>query len=439
VQARFQTGSDFAARQKLFSQHLLSILKIRSLVIREITKMGAAISSYGGATQQPTIKSEWLLQYEDSLVKYASNASLETFNQEGVTFLALAYQASEAPYEGSPNQHLRFALSKDGGETWTANRVVMFGIAPLWSPVLYYHKPSSKLYLFYSESRKSFSPGGDIKCIHSTDVGATWSAPSTIYTHEDDGEVPKIVSNRPAVGPDGTWYLPFHTEPVDSYKVFNSKTWSALQEAEDRTPMLPTPPAAVPQGLITSAGVLVSLDNGASWTVRGHLEDAKTWLIQPTIDVTAKGELVMLFRTSVGKIYSSRSTDKGTTWTPAAATSVLNPNSKFSSLTIDNQMLLAHHPSATSQSTLILSLSVDDGKRWEKLCTVDEDVALLVSKASAGGSNGALAGGNVGGGSSGAIFCNPCIKEWAEDTVLVVYTVWGKGLKLSTLKLATVD
>jgi BNR repeat-like domain len=403
--------------------------------------MGAAISSYG-VTQQPTIKSEWLLHYEDSLVKYASHASLETFVQDGVTLLALAYQASEAPYEGSTNQHLRFALSKDGGETWTPNRVIMFGLGPIWSPVLFYHKFSARLYLFYSESRKAFSPGGDIKCIYSTDAGATWSAPLTIYTHEEDGEVPKVVSNRPALGPDGTWYLPFHTEPVDSHKVFNAKSWCALQEAGDRIPTLPTPPAAaVPQGLITSAGVLVSKDNGASWKVQGHLEDSKTWLIQPTIDVTSKGELVMLFRTSMGKIYTSRSTDRGQTWTPVIATSLQNPNSKFSSLTIDNQMLLAHHPSTTSQSTLILSLSVDDGKRWERLCTVEEEVPSLVPKAAVGGSIGALAssGSAVGGIGGNPIFCNPCINEWAEDTVLVVYTVWGKGLKLATLKLATID
>jgi predicted neuraminidase len=397
--------------------------------------MGAALSSSYAVTQQPIVKTEWLLQFEDSLVKYASNASLETFSQDGTTFLALAYQASEAPHEGSSNQHIKFQLSKDGGHTWTATRVVMFGLGPIWSPVLFYHKQTAKLFLFYSESRKSYSPGGDIKCINSADAGATWSSPLTIYTHEDDGEVPKVVSNRPAIGPDGTWYLPFHTEPVDSYKVFNTATWNALQEAEGKLNTLSTPPTAVPQGIITSAGVLVSQDNGASWKVRGHLEDNKTWLIQPTIDVTSAGDLIMLFRTSMGKIYSSRSTDKGQTWTPAAATTLQNPNSKFASLTIDNQMLLAHHPSSTAQSTLILSLSVDDGKRWEKLCTVEEDVPLVASKAAASGSTNALGASTA----NGTIFCNPSIKEWAEDTVLVVYTVWGKGLKLATLKLATVD
>lgn len=31
-------------------------------------------------------------------------------------------------------------ISKDGGETWSASRVVVWGIAPSWSPVLFYDK-----------------------------------------------------------------------------------------------------------------------------------------------------------------------------------------------------------------------------------------------------------------------------------------------------------
>jgi hypothetical protein len=36
-------------------------------------------------------------------------------------------------------------------------------------------------------------------------------------------------------------------------------------------------------------------------------------------------------------------------------------------------------------------------------------------------------------------FTCPCIAEWADDTVKVAYTVWGQGIKLATVKLATVD
>jgi hypothetical protein len=36
-------------------------------------------------------------------------------------------------------------------------------------------------------------------------------------------------------------------------------------------------------------------------------------------------------------------------------------------------------------------------------------------------------------------FTSPSIVEWADDTIKVVYTVWGTGLRLATVKLATVD
>ncbi len=163
-------------------------------------------------------------------IKYASSSSLAVIRRgDGSKWLALAYQASDTAYEGSRGQHIRFALSKDGGETFAPSRAVMWGAAPLWSPSLHHdagegmevvrpvssrQRPSAaaqqggqtawhrqqhwssvgwgcrlgarvhaacpitpdvclpapfcaaatnRLFLFYSESRKSLSPGGDIK------------------------------------------------------------------------------------------------------------------------------------------------------------------------------------------------------------------------------------------------------------------------------------
>ena len=67
---------------------------------------------------------------------------------------------------------------------------------------------SNRLFLFYCESRKSLSPGGDIKLITSPDLGETWSSPTTIYAHEAEGEVPKVCGSKLLVAKDGTWYLP---------------------------------------------------------------------------------------------------------------------------------------------------------------------------------------------------------------------------------------
>lgn len=188
-------------------------------------------------------------------VKYASSSSLAVIKRgDGSKWLALAYQAAAVPYEGSRGQHICFALSKDGGETFSPSRPVMWGVGPLWSPSLHHdagarraaagpgtaaappdsvgaavgggpgrrdaarlphrrrpctHPPATnRLFLFYSESRKALSPGGDIKVVTSADYGETWGAPQLLYAHEAEGEVPKVCGHRLLVAKDGTWYLP---------------------------------------------------------------------------------------------------------------------------------------------------------------------------------------------------------------------------------------
>lgn len=369
--------------------------------------MGAGYSRQSGELAE--ITHSWALNFDSSTIKYASGASLESYTHKGKKFLGLAFQASESAYECNPSQHLRFMRSTDGGETWTPSRCVMWGLGPIWGPALL--SDAGKLYLFYSESRKAYSPGGDVKFISSADGGETWGPPATIYTHEDEEEVPKVTANRPAVGKDGTWYLPMHREPAESFKAFSAKSFNGRKEGD--APSTEAPPGAPAQGITTSAGLLVSKDKGKTWKVAGNVEDAKTWLIEPAVEETAGGKLLMLFRTAAGKVYSSTSADKGKTWSRAGATSLANPNSKFSTVTIDGQILAVLNPVATSRSSLNLVISVDGGRSWETLAAVDEE-----------------AGGNL---------LNPTLTEWTEDTVKVAYTVWGAGIKVATVKLATVE
>ena len=67
---------------------------------------------------------------------------------------------------------------------------------------------SGRLLLVYCESRKTLSPGGDVKYIASADQGATWAPPVTIYSHEAGEEVPKVCGGKLLVAKDGNWYLP---------------------------------------------------------------------------------------------------------------------------------------------------------------------------------------------------------------------------------------
>ncbi|KAL4445290.1 hypothetical protein ABPG77_011115 [Micractinium sp. CCAP 211/92] len=371
--------------------------------------MGAGSSKDGGPLAE--LNFSWVLKYAESRFKYASSSSLVVIDKAGAKLLALAYQAAEAAHEGDRGQHLRFALSRDGGNTWSESKCVMWGAAPLWSPTLHYDAGSGRLFLFYSESRKSLSPGGDIKVVSSSDLGETWSAPALIYSHEADEEVPKVCGSRLLVAKDGTWYLPVHREPAESWHTFSGSTFHPLSEAPEQ--QLAAPPNSTPQSMTTAACVLASTDRGASWAVRGEVEDAKTWLVNPVLEEGSKGQLVMLFRTAAGKTYVSSSSDSGRTWSRPTSTYLPNPNSPLATVTIDGQVLCVFNNSQTVRAPLALALSVNDCKSWEPLAIIEEDPK-----------------GN---------FACPSIVEWLDDTVKIAYTVWGTGLKLATVKLATVD
>ena len=99
--------------------------------------MGAGYSADKGGPLAE-LSSSWVLKYADSATKYASGSSLCVIKRgEWPKQLALCYQASDAAVEGSRQQHLRFALSKDG-ENFGPSKCVMWGPAPLWNPTMHY-------------------------------------------------------------------------------------------------------------------------------------------------------------------------------------------------------------------------------------------------------------------------------------------------------------
>ena len=188
--------------------------------------------------------------------------------------LAAAWEATPIAQD-SCAQHIRLSVSGDGGESWEPSRCVMHGLCPLWSPFLYYDPgppagagasyrglpgqapPSSaavsgRLLLFYAESRKYLSPGGDLKLIESFDRGQAWSVPRTLLTHEADGGVPKLLAGALVETRSGAWILPLMRTPPASLR--------------------PTPaPGASPDCTSASAGVLVTRDRGRTWRSCGHV------------------------------------------------------------------------------------------------------------------------------------------------------------------------
>ena len=78
-----------------------------------------------------------------------------------------------------------------------------------------------------------------------------------------------------------------------------------------------------------SAGVLISGDQGLTWSVRGNLTAPGTWLIENTVVELGTRALLQHFRTRKGVAYASVSVDGGETWSAPQRTSIPNPNSKM--------------------------------------------------------------------------------------------------------------
>lgn len=137
--------------------------------------------------------------------------------------------------EGLEDQRILYAVSKDGGETWSEPKAVPVrhpsddnyraGDRPAWGPVLHYDRRTDRVFVFYSLSRecarptspKTWEPGGDVRVVvgeHLAGVDARepkWGRPTTLLRESEDG-VPKVVAARMLALRDGTWLLPYWSE-----------------------------------------------------------------------------------------------------------------------------------------------------------------------------------------------------------------------------------
>lgn len=180
--------------------------------------------------------------------------------------------------------HLRFALSEDGGISWSEDTVPMHGLCSLHSPVLFWDagkKPTKdfhtdagpaaavdpRLLLFYTEARKTRDArGGDVKCIASRDRGATWSPPTTLLTHEAEGGCAKCLGGgcRLSETRAGAWLLPFWRQPHVAYNAYHGAPPGRVEELH----------CSSRSGCAASAGVLISRDRGRTWRACGRIKPA---------------------------------------------------------------------------------------------------------------------------------------------------------------------
>lgn len=204
-----------------------------------------------------------------------------------------------------------------------------------WNPVLF-RSPAGRIFLFFKVGKDTEYWETWVKT--SDDNGATWSEAKELIPGDKGGRGP--VRSRPIVLSDGSWLAGSSHE----FKGFHCFT--------DR-----------------------STDSGKTWIATPYigLSDSALVgkeLIQPTLWESTPGNVHMLIRSELGKIFRSDSKDFGQHWSPIYATDLPNPNSGIDVVRMaDGTLVLAYNPDNKNdgdRAPLLLSTSTDNGRTWTK-------------------------------------------------------------------------
>jgi alpha-L-rhamnosidase len=121
-------------------------------------------------------------------------------------------------------------------------------------------------------------------------------------------------------------------------------------------------------------------DNGRTWTMRGPINDGKTFnTIQPSILTYGKGKLQILCRSKEGSVVQSWSADNGRTWSPMSATELPNNNSGTDAVTLKDgrQLIVYNHvktpkgKSKGARTPLNVAVS-EDGIHWSAALILED-------------------------------------------------------------------
>ena len=251
-----------------------------------------------------------------------------------------------------------------------------------------------------------------------------------------------MLANRLLVLPNGSWGLPFWSEPFNSYLEYPA--YHPLKELPPK-PAVKRPYRSDEESRQGEASLLVTNDKGLTWETFGNIQHKETWLIENPVvcvegeedddeeggegegEISKSKSLLMLFRTGLGEIYFSTSKGLGDDnkrfgpWSDATPLrpSMPNPNSKICCITaymsgLDKQrpvsvLVLAYNNSTIERSPLDIALSFDSGKTFLHIAVLDCE----------GPRN----------------FAYPDVLYWEIDVIKVSYSYWTKGLRLATLNI----
>ncbi|NNJ24288.1 serine hydrolase [Alienimonas chondri] len=273
--------------------------------------------------------------------------ALKSRKFQGIPSLAVApggrlwanWYAGPTPGEDQ-NNYVVVSTSDDDGASWREALVIdPDGPGPVraYDPELWL-APNGRLYIFWAQAEGHNGTVAGVWCVQTDEPDAarpTWSAPRRVA----DG----IMMCKPVVLSSGEWVLP-------------ASTWRATD---------------------ASARMIVSTDQGETWSLRGACnvpKEVRSFDEHMFVE-RADGSLWMLVRTNYG-IGESVSTDRGATWPDLTPSQIAHPSARFfiRRLASGKLLLVKHGPIAerTGRSHLTAFLSDDDGATWTGGLLLDE-------------------------------------------------------------------
>ena len=244
--------------------------------------------------------------------------------------------------EGASDVAIWLARQQNDG-TWTAPHEVANGTQadgtryPTWNPVLF-ELQQGTLTLFYKVGPTPRTWWGMTRT--SVDGGRTWSETRRL----PDGILGPI-KNKPVRLADGTIIAGSSTESDESPSV-----WRVHFE--------------------------LTRDQGATWSiVRPPQSEAAPSIdaIQPSMLVHGDGTLQAVGRTRSGRVFDTRSRDRGRSWTALSLLGLPNPSAGTDAVTLrDRRHLMVYNHTPKGRTPLNVALS-HDGSMWNNVLTLEDE------------------------------------------------------------------
>jgi len=254
--------------------------------------------------------------------------------------------------EPAPENYTAVIYSDDQGQTWSPPQPfdtgfpregMTIGQGPTELMIL-----DGRCTLFYSTHSHHWRNDWQSWCMHSDDLGATWSTPQPM---------PGRLRYRT--------FIRNHIVTRDGRVIVPFQHYLGPEAEADRPPLARA--LTNPRN-----GVLISHDRGRTWREHGNIrltrDDRYFGWAENNIVERTDGSIAMIIRADNlgGVLYAAESPDGGVTW-PAFAhrTEIPNPGSKATLHALGGDTVaLLHNPNSRHRSPMALWVSFDGLKTW---------------------------------------------------------------------------